>query len=517
MKRQHSHKACIALPTNSHKEIIDDLTSCLSASAGHDVDYLTQHIFSKYVSEDTDPPSLRRSRAIDKWLATDLVNGDTNHRLLFTDPGFPVAGIPYGKLMERIRMIIRSTLGSVPPMDVLYGTFSGGASSSRSRSESLPQQKFVGQVHVTSDCSKRFLTEAPNYCHWQPYRDFKVVSGAVMFTVPKSTVIDRVACKEPDLNMWCQKGIGGFIRRRLRRNGINLNDQSINGNLAREASVSRELATIDLSSASDSISTRLVFEVLPVDWFLLLDDCRSKFISIDGDLYEPNMFSTMGNGFTFELESLIFWAITRAVCYFCGVRGKVSVYGDDIIAPTDVVPQLVEVLAYLGFRTNPDKTFASRDCPIRESCGTHWYNGIDIKPFYLRSPVLTLIDLIKLLNQVYRWSTRLGTFDPTFLSFWRKWRTLVPERLWGGQDLDSTFSLVTGHAPRDRLVERVKTSRFRDDLGPYLFWLRSGDGGCEVSFSTSRRSSNTTTYVYKRNPVSRYVGWFDYGPPSKPG
>lgn len=38
--------------------------------------YLLDQVFSKYVGPDTDPAEVRRQRAIDKWLATELHNAD---------------------------------------------------------------------------------------------------------------------------------------------------------------------------------------------------------------------------------------------------------------------------------------------------------------------------------------------------------------------------------------------------------------------------------------------------------
>lgn len=346
--------------------------------------YLREMAFSKYVGPETDPSDVRRQRAIDKWLATELINSDTNHRLLFTEPDYEIIeGVSYEKFMARVRVVVAQVLFDSPSPEVLFGTFSGGASTSHSRAEGNPALKFLDKADATLpwNAIRNLIASCPI---WEEYIadswvEPRIVDGNVLFTVPKNATIDRCAAKEPDLNMFAQKGIGNLIRKRLRWFGINLNDQSINGELARIGSKDNSLMTIDLSSASDSISTRFVFEALPVDWFLLMNDLRSPITEIDGVQHENHMFSSMGNGFTFELESLLFWAIVRTVAYFRRTRGAISVYGDDIIAPSSLYEPLVQALSYLGFSVNPDKSF--HEGPFRESCGKHWWNGYDVTPF----------------------------------------------------------------------------------------------------------------------------------------
>jgi hypothetical protein len=290
--------------------------------------------------------------------------------------------------------------------------------------------------------------------------------------VPKKSDIDRVACKEPEINVLLQKSVGNHIRRRLAnwRYGQNLNDQTVNQELARRG-VEERLATIDLSSASDSITRQLIINLLPFEWWSLLDDLRVKSTVLpDGSLHEMEMFSTMGNGFTFELESLLFYAITRTVCRLSGIKGRISVFGDDIIAPIAVVRRLSRVFHYFGFTMNPKKTHFSG--LFRESCGKHYYGGFDVSPFYIRREVQQLPDLINLLNQVLEWDGRgWGCFmTPALSRFHRKWALLVPRRLHGGIDTQDPSALVTGDIPRHRLVPIMEKIPFDQQAGLDL-WL----------------------------------------------
>jgi hypothetical protein len=135
----------------------------------------------------------------------------------------------------------------------------------------------------------------------------------------------------------------------------------------------------------------------------------------------------MGNGYTFELESLIFWAICQQVCCPNINEREISVcvYGDDLIVPSIHYEALVERLAQAGFTPNMKKSFSSG--PYRESCGKHYYLGADITPFYVRRPVQELDRLFLAHNNVYRWGERTGVEVSSLLTEVRqlapaKWR-----------------------------------------------------------------------------------------------
>jgi len=220
----------------------------------------------------------------------------------------------------------------------------------------------------------------------------KIDHGKLEF-VPKNAKTDRAIMVEPWLNSICQLGIGDYIARRLKRFGVDLQDQSRNKRLARRGSITGALATLDLSSASDSISMKLVEHLLPTPWFDLLLRFRTGVVVEKGGLVTRlQKFSSMGNGFTFPLESLIFWALTRACC---DDNDIVSVYGDDIICPTEKVGKVMSVLHATGFTVNEEKSFF--EGPFRESCGGDYLSGIDVRPCYITGP-LTGHDAFRLHN-----------------------------------------------------------------------------------------------------------------------
>lgn len=444
--------------------------------------YLLSEMLSKYCEPSPESASDRRTAAIAKWRGAELRNATTNERLqsdlrvTFNRRRKPFTS---DDVIRVARLTILRVLGVEPCMDVLYGTFTTGASTSFRRGPESVSAKFKEGADVTSPASVFFRAIEGTCETWMMYREYKStrdVSGSVLFTVPKNSEIDRAAAKEPDLNLFLQKGVGAFIRKRLKSVlHVDLNDQTRNQNLARQGSLTGLLATLDLSSASDLISRELVRLVLPELWFDLLDSIRSQAIVVDGELIPLNMFSSMGNGFTFELESLIFWAITNAVCYLTGIRGTISVYGDDIILPRDAAPLVGRVLAFFGFKLNSKKSFWRG--PFRESCGKHWYKGVDVTPFYIKEPVSSVMRLIHLLNRLRAWATCPGTdvVDPRFYNLWKRYSKAVPTALYGGWDCDRIDSLVTYHAPRMRLSPKTKAVRV-DSCGGYLQWLRTTDG-----------------------------------------
>jgi len=236
-------------------------------------------------------------------------------------------------------------------------------------------------------------------------RCFTFVKGNKLTTVPKSAKTDRCISIEPTANIYLQKGIGTVIRRRLKRFGVDLADQTRNQLLAQIANIN-DLCTVDLSSASDTITTELVRSLLPLDWFELLDDLRSKETCYEGVWTRPHKFSSMGNGFTFELESLIFYALTSAVSEYKGiVNPTVSIYGDDIITDRSVFVDLRRVFEFCGFKINVKKSFFSGR--FFESCGAHFFDGQLVTPAYQKNVSDKREEVIRLYNRLFRWSERV--------------------------------------------------------------------------------------------------------------
>lgn len=241
-----------------------------------------------------------------------------------------------------------------------------------------------------------------------PSREFRniceVTDYASYDTVPKTLWVKRTIAKEPVLNGILQQGAHLYLRKRLKRFGIDLTKQEVNQTWA-ELAGSLGLATLDLKSASNSVVREVLKAVFPIDWFNFLDSIRSRKVRFpDGTTCETYMFSSMGNAFTFELETLVFYAILAACCPSSSI---ISAYGDDLICPQSHAEQVVEALTFFGFRVNTDKSFLRGR--FFESCGKHYFDGVDVTPVYQKkNPVENEAELIRAHNRLFRWDLRLG-------------------------------------------------------------------------------------------------------------
>lgn len=209
----------------------------------------------------------------------------------------------------------------------------------------------------------------------------QVVSYNKIAFVPKTAKTMRSIAVEPLANAYLQKGADLAIRLRLKRIGIDLRDQTINQRMAREGALRYQeedsFVTIDLSAASDSISRTLVRQLLPYEWHRFLDAIRSPNRRLpNGDTLPYSKFCSMGNGFCFPLETLIFTAAVIAAGG--GVAGQdFHVYGDDIVVRKSVSEKLIQLLFVMGFDINPEKTFTSG--PFRESCGEDYFIAYPVR------------------------------------------------------------------------------------------------------------------------------------------
>lgn len=246
-------------------------------------------------------------------------------------------------------------------------------------------------------------------------RGVDLVSSSRLSFVPKTTEISRTICTEPVLNMLFQKGIGGAIERRLRQVcGIDLSRQPMkNALLARLGSVDGGFGTIDLSSASDSVSLSLCEYLLPrqVLYWLKLTRCEQTTLP-GGKRIGLHMVSSMGNAFTFPLQTLLFTAVVYGTYRSLGIRlrypfgrftGNFGVFGDDIIVTRAAYTRVIKMLSFLGFSVNVDKSF--NEGLFRESCGSDFYSGYNVRGVYVKR-LSDVNDVYSAINRLVRWCAR---------------------------------------------------------------------------------------------------------------
>jgi len=240
----------------------------------------------------------------------------------------------------------------------------------------------------------------------------RVVEGSRTSFAPKTTDCSRMICVEPNLNMYFQLGLGALLENRLASQfRLDLSTQPlVNQRLAQIGSKSGRFATIDLSSASDCISLRMCKRFLPKWVYYLLVKLRSPITRIGDQTVRLHMISTMGNGFTFPLQTIIFSSLIRAAYRISGLDihdtwPNWGCFGDDLIVESKAFRNVCRLLDILGFTRNSSKTF--NEGPFRESCGTDWFNGQPVRPIFVKK-LDSLQDLFVAINLLNDWSARTG-------------------------------------------------------------------------------------------------------------
>ena len=376
-------------------------------------DVVATDLLRKLQLDSVKPESVLRQEAFARLMTTELKCEETNVRLSRFRLGGPFQGSDLKLLpvIQEIKVLISNVLGPLNDRvfdSVGFGpgatlTNPGKLSTIPDKLESVP----CGTTSALALFNRSFAGSAwTRRGSWgtaeQGLR--KTVRGNRFFTVPKTATSLRGACLSPNVNGFLQKGVGTYIKGRLRRVGIDI-EGSVRGEsraklkhraLACAGSRWGTFATIDLSDASNTISSGLVQLLLPEDWYDLLADLREPFMQRpDGRWQKLSMFSAMGNGFTFELETLIFWAISTVAG-----RGRVETFGDDIVCHSHAAPAIMAALRFFGFSLNTRKTFVSG--PFRESCGGDFFDGVPVRAHYVKKLPSAPQDWIALANGIRR-------------------------------------------------------------------------------------------------------------------
>lgn len=385
--------------------------------------------------------------------------------------------------LERARLFIKNVLGPIPKD--LNPRFGPGVTFCRRGKQSLLPDKMAFSPSITQRARvllplwedtawARALVEDRPYCS-EPH----VVRGNRFTTVPKDNKKFRGICIEPSINVAYQLAVGSHIRGRLKRSGIDLKSgQDVHRRVACESSRTQYFATIDLSNASDTIAYNLVKALLPGDWFELLDDLRSPFTSVDGKWVHLQKFSSMGNGYTFELESLIFLALCQEASWLSDVDAvpgeNLFVYGDDMIVHHSIAHTCLLLLSECGLTPNSEKTFTSG--PFRESCGGDFFDGRAVRPYYLKGLPNEPAKWISMANGLRRLAGQISGLPFDCSPFSRTWFRILDQ-------LPSDIRRCRGPVSLGDLV-------IHDDA---RFWtVRSRDGMYECA-----------AYV----PVSERIAW----------
>jgi hypothetical protein len=445
----------------------------------------------------------RKSVAEDNFVKAEKQCKRTNDRLSIhflegsMDRDIGQIGTPEGacaRLIAEARKEMRKLLGNVP--SDLNGRFGPGATYGDRGLYTTVPDKMSSRPTLTPDARWwlfPWMSTAWAKACAETGRLTESVRGNRFTTVPKDCTKDRGIAVEPSINVFYQLALGRAMRRALKlRGNIDLqHGQDIHRRVAREASSHGCFATLDLSNASDTVCTNLVKLLLPTEWWELLNSLRSPFTLFREKWVRLEKFSSMGNGFTFELETAVFLAIILAVR---NLRSQseplealiepgrdVWVYGDDIIIPSDYAADVVSALTYCGFEINKDKSFTQGY--FRESCGGDYFMGVDVRPFFLKEYPNEPQQWITVANGINRMAGPEGFAYGRRSSLLRPWFVTL-----------------------DQLPSEVRRLRGPPKYGDLL--VHDLD---ETRWQTTRRWNRTYIQVY-RPARFRVIGWANWRP-----
>jgi len=409
------------------------------------VTYFASEVMSKFDDKSPESNDLKTKAALSKFHEAEALCSQTNQRFDKYFYGHRPEKPDVATAVVAARDLIWRLLGDIELSEVISGsTFTSGGSVCLRRASGSSVHKYSAKAEVTSTSFSLLQEVFPLVPLWvgnSEHPGVINVPGNKLTCVPKNYKTHRMIAGEPSGSMYLQKGIHTALRKRLLRVGIDLSNQTQNQDFARLGSKTGLVATVDMSMASDTVAKTMVewFLDLNPSWLELMNLTRSAEGVFAGDRVIYRKFSSMGNAYTFELETLIFWALAIACCKSTGSdRRFVAVYGDDVIIPNAAVPLFLDVLSECGFVPNVKKTFFEERQRLgldrfRESCGKHFYNGEDVTPVYIKSAPLDLMDYFHLVNNLVRWFRTLEaiTDAPDLSKGWElinDLRALAPER-----------------------------------------------------------------------------------------
>lgn len=348
------------------------------------------------------------AEAFKVWRAAEEQCFNTNRRFAgFLEGHYGDYPPAFASVLDDVRKVFRQVCGRLPRREEICGRFSSGSTVNRDPVHPFtvgnkvqaglyitPSASLLGS-YLMRDTAWGRLCDAQVRTLPRDYEEF--------FVVPKDARCGRGCRKGASLNVWAQLGIDLVLRDRLRRVGIVLEEAQVkHQSLVRSCSRSGELSTIDLSSASDTMATNVIQFVASEGWFALLDTLRARLTVANGRTYVTDSFSSMGNGFTFPLQTVLFYSIATVACH----GKRVWVYGDDIIVPSEHFEETQLLLRFFGFTPNPSKSFGPGS-PFRESCGADYWLGVDVRPEFVYKVPSGPVDWINLHNKLVRIEERL--------------------------------------------------------------------------------------------------------------
>lgn len=464
-----------------------------------------------------------RDAALSSFIESEKQCSDTNRRLRACMENEVEIDLKTHEHILGVRRYISTVLGPFDRfMDELASLVkvTPGATAQSPRRDSLPQLK----MRLKLFCTNR----AKPYLTWI-YRTFGFNRVSLRTTysnrvelVPKNWKTDRTIACEPEGNLPLQLAFDTYAKRKLRRFHIDLRNQSANKVKARHASIHNDYVTVDFERASDTISYNTVQWMFPEDWFRYLSDVRSPcYRGVFGEGTYAK-FSSMGNGSTFSIETLLF----AGVCWAVGSRSFL-VYGDDVIIERKYYADFLSLAKFLGFTVNEAKTFS--DGPFRESCGGDYFNGVDVTPVYIRNIDRRKASLCHLVNTMgeltFPGAEMVDVLTKIVLDnslHFVPWNENTMSGIWIDPGLARRRGILKRKVVRKggpRLhyykawVPQSRSRSFVDSRGYYLWFLYRNaqaffGGPWEISRLHHDPNQTSSVPIFEHKYVRKWVSWY---------
>lgn len=337
-------------------------------------------------------------------------------------------------IVADLALLLRLLLPPLPKLPFMGrhgpGTVAGGGRSPSLKMKQVTYDPLIDRAYFLSEGHKAYQERLahdprdviPLWEKWidgrSAHKQRRLRPSELLF-VPKTTTSMRSICREPAVLMYFQQALRyeleESICQGLLGRFIDLKSQKHNQDACIAGSAGGLIDTIDLSSASDSVSLDLVKSIFPRHILIRMLATRSKevkyFDETGEHIIQVRKFAPMGSAVCFPTQCIIYtvvglrsmlrralgpeWAaqitsrseldrILRKIMFdlpkFDVNRMQpLRVFGDDILCDFRVTEDIINTLTTLGFTVNREKSFTGSSA-FRESCGVFAWNGEDVTP-----------------------------------------------------------------------------------------------------------------------------------------
>jgi len=399
--------------------VFDSGTGIIKSSPDATAVFAVRQLCQLFKKVELECTEQRNAAAVQDYLACEDTLKEADRDPKFLDPNFRrFFATLYGPVLDRLERNVSS-------FDLQPKHGPGKTADRLEGNQKYCQTHWPERLESVFPFGEYVLPSWRHYAEYQPeYVSPKDELPVKVTLVPKTQKAPRIIAVEPTAMQYAQQAVMTSLVPLLERDEIvgpmlGFTDAEPNQRMAKQGSIARNLATLDLKEASDRVLNSLVlflFEWWPnVSEALQASRSRTALLP-DGTKIRLSKFASMGSALCFPVESMVFLAVTlygiaghvrnRPRNALKAFHGSVRVFGDDIIAPNHLAARVIETLESFHFKVNTTKSFAHGY--FRESCGADWFQGKPVKPIRLkrllpgsRADVEELIGAVAFMNSCY--------------------------------------------------------------------------------------------------------------------